>query len=180
MRLFTAIDIAPGVQRNLGALLDQLRPTDKLSWTTLERMHITTKFIGEWPEERIEEMKRTLSAVNEPGAMDIQIRGLGWFPNPRHPRVFWAGVEGGAALKALARGIEETLEKIGVPREDREYSPHLTLARIRERVPLNAMMRAIESLESTDFGFFRATAFYLYLSRSGIYTKLAEFALLNP
>lgn len=177
MRLFTAIDITAGVRNNVSALVDRLRPLARLSWTTADRIHITTKFIGEWPDERLEEMKHTLKNVNAPGPVEIEIRDLGWFPNLRNPRVFWAGVDGGTELKALARATEDAVQPIGVEREDREYSPHLTLARIRERTPLEALSKAVGSLESIRFGSFRAPAFHLYLSRAGRYTKLAEFLL---
>ena len=75
---------------------------------------------------------------------------------------------------------------IGVPREDRKFSPHLTLARIREPIPLNALRDALQvkpkasgaiAKDAFDFGTFRAEAFFLYLSASGRYTKLAEFSL---
>jgi len=177
MRLFTAIDISPEVRGKLGELLARLRPLGKLSWTTADRLHVTTKFIGEWPEERLEEMKRTLASVGSPGPVGIEIRDLGWFPNPRHPRVFWAGVHGGEALQDLARATEDAVHRIGVAREERDYSPHLTLARIRESVPLDALRDEIEALGSTNFGGFSAPLFYLYLSRAGRYTKLADFSL---
>jgi 2'-5' RNA ligase len=177
MRLFTAIDIPGEVQSHLRALLDRLRPAAKLGWSTVEKLHITTKFIGEWPEDRLEEMKAALGKVVAPGEVRIAVRGLGWFPNPRNPRVFWAGVEGGDQLKSLARATEQAAGAIGVPVEDREYTPHLTLARVRDRVPLDALVRTNGSLTCTDFGSFPARSFYLYLSRAGQYSKLAEFAL---
>jgi 2'-5' RNA ligase len=177
MRLFTAIDIPREVQVQLGALLDRLRPAAKLSWSPVEKLHITTKFIGEWPEDRLDEMKLALGKVTAARAVQIAVRGLGWFPNSRNPRVFWAGVEGGEDLKALARATERAVNAIGVAVEDREYSPHLTLARIRERVPLEALQLATTSVKSTGFGSFDARSFHLYLSRGGQYSKLAEFAI---
>ena len=176
MRLFAAIDIDPDVRKKLAELLDRLRPLAKLSWTTADRMHITTKFIGEWPEERLEEMKHTLQSVGSPGVFEVEIRGLGWFPNSRRPRVLWAGVHGGAPLRDLARATEEAVYRSGVKREDRPYSPHLTLARIRETAPLERLAHEVESVE-VNFGRFQAAAFYLYLSRAGRYTKLADFPL---
>jgi 2'-5' RNA ligase len=185
MRLFTAIEIPPyanddgkdDVKGNLRALLDRLRPLAKLSWARVENLHITTKFIGEWPEARLEEMKRALAAVPSQGAIEIHIRGIGWFPNARNPRVLWTGVHAGEPLKALAHATDAAVSAIGVATEDREYSPHLTLARIRQPLPLDALRKAIDSLESTEFGSFVATAFYLYLSAAGKYTKLAQFGL---
>jgi 2'-5' RNA ligase len=177
MRLFTGIDIPDHVLANLSGLLEGLRPTAKITWPRVEKLHVTTKFIGEWPETRLEQMKRALKTVGSPGPITISVRGLGWFPNPRSPRVFWAGIESGPELEALAHSTEKSVEAIGVPKEDRKYSPHLTLARIKERVSLDALRRAIDKLPSVDFGSFPVTSFFLYLSAGGRYTKLAEFPL---
>lgn len=180
MRLFTAIDIDEAVREKLAALLHRLRPLAKLGWTAADRMHVTTKFIGEWPDQRLQEVKQALAGVASPGGMEITIKNLGWFPNARQARVFWAGVEGGAPLRALAQRTEDAVFPLGVPRENRDYSPHLTLARVREAVSavtLEALRREVDALGAAQFGSFRAAAFYLYLSRAGQYTKLAEFPL---
>jgi len=177
MRLFVAIDIPAGVQETLGALLNRLRPTAKLAWTTVERLHITTKFIGEWPEERMEEMKAALAGVDRPGAFEIAIQGLAWFNNGRNSRVLFADVKAGEPLHALARATEETVHRLGIEVGKRAYSPHLTLGRMRDPVPLDDLNRAIDGLASTDFGVFSATSFYLYQSSAGRYTKLAEFSM---
>ena len=177
MRLFVAIDIPPEVKDSLRALLDRWKPLAKLNWSPVDNLHITTKFIGEWPEARLDEMKAGLSEVPVPGPIDIEIRGLGWFPNPRHPRVFWAGIEAGELLRDLARATEQATAKRGVPVEERPYSPHLTLARIRTPVPLHSLREAVSTHESQSFGQFRASAFYLYLSAGGRYTRLKEFSL---
>jgi 2'-5' RNA ligase len=177
MRLFAAIDIPDDVKEKLCLLVDHVRPTAKINWSPIDHLHVTTKFIGEWPDDRIEEIKHTLASVGSPGAIEINVRGIGWFPGPRNPRVFWAGVEGGEGLKLLARSTEDAVYEIGVPREDREYSPHLTLARIREPLPLEPLLKALEMAGPYDFGSFLAPAFYLYLSKGGRYTKLADFSL---
>jgi 2'-5' RNA ligase len=190
MRLFTAIDLPENVEAHLADLIARLRPLSgaahgpndkKLSWTRAGNLHVTTKFIGEWPEQRLEEMKRALRSVGSAGPIAITIRGIGWFPNARNPRVLWAGIQAGEPLQSLAHATEAAVHSIGVAKEDREYSPHLTLARIRERVPqrssLDPLRAAATELESAEFGGFRAIAFYLYLSAGGRYTKLAEFGL---
>ncbi len=177
MRLFTAIDIPEAVKVNLRVLIDRLMPTAKISWSRIDNLHVTTKFIGEWPEARLDELKSALAGMRGAGAIDISIRGIGWFPNARNPRVLWAGVQADRKLAELAAATENAVHAIGVEKEDRPYSPHLTLARIRERVPLDKLRSAIEGLPSTDFGSFRASSFYLYLSAGGRYTRLAEFSL---
>src|SRR5581483_5650316 len=150
MRLFAAIDIPEDVRRHLQTLVDLLRPTAHINWSPVANLHITTKFIGEWPEDRLEEMKAALRGVASTGPIEISVRSLGWFPNARHPRVFWAGIEASDQLAALAEATETAVAKLGVAKEDRKFSPHLTLARIRERVPMEAVLRAIEKLPAVD------------------------------
>jgi len=179
MRLFAGIDLPDDVRNQLGALLDRLCPLAKLAWTPLEKMHVTTKFIGEWPEDRLDEMKRALSEVSAPGSVAVSIRRVGWLPSPRHPRVLYAGVEASKSLNALAAATEQTLERLGIAREDRIYRPHVTLARVRDRVPLGTLKDALKTLELSDFGSYQASSFFLYLSAAGKYTKLQEFRIHN-
>ena len=175
MRLFTAIDLPPGTIENIGSFLARLRPLAKLRWTPTENLHITTKFIGEWPEARIEEMKAALGGVlSQP--IDIAVRGVGWFPNARHPHTFWAGVEGREPLAELARATEQVVAKLGVQAETRVYSPHLTLGRVKDNVRIDEVAA---SAGNPDFGAFQASSFFLYLSANGKYSKLAEFSLIN-
>ncbi len=182
MRLFCGIEIPEAIQARLRALTGRLKPLAKLSWSPVENLHVTTKFIGEWPEDRIEEMKRTLAAVPRPEPFEIAVRGLGWFPNERNPRVFWTGIEAGEGLRCLASDTEKGVAALGVPVEEREFHPHLTLARRRDPVPIEHLRKEVASIvnddaASTDFGHFRAGAFILYLSKGGRYTKLEEYPL---
>jgi 2'-5' RNA ligase len=180
MRLFVAIDIPAEIKDALRCFAARLQPTAKIGWSPVDNLHITTKFIGEWPEPRLDEMKRTLASAQVGGAIEITVKGLGWFPNPRRPRVFWAGVEGGEPLRGLAEATEKAVSTLGVPLEERVYSPHLTLARIREAVPLDRLRQTIESFPAGcgfNFGSFCATQFFLYLSAGGKYTQLAGFPL---
>ncbi len=177
MRLFTAIDLPQDVRQTIDELLSKLRPLAKITWTRAGNLHVTTKFIGEWPEEQLERMKHALAGIPKTGTIDVAIRGIGWFPNDRHPRVLWTGVEASARLKTLAQVTDEAVHAIGAAKEARDYSPHLTLARIRDHAPLDALKRALAKLESTEFGRFQVEQFFLYLSKGGRYTKLAEFSL---
>jgi RNA 2',3'-cyclic 3'-phosphodiesterase len=180
MRLFTAIDIPIDLTEALRSFVSRLRPAAKISWSPVENLHVTTKFIGEWPEQRLDEMKRALASVPVTGPLEITVKGLGWFPKASRPRVFWAGVDGGEALRTLARATDGAVAELGVPGEKRAYSPHLTLARIRETVALDRLHQALQSFPAGcgfDFGSFQATQFFLYLSASGRYTQLAGFPL---
>jgi 2'-5' RNA ligase len=154
MRLFTAIDMPEDVIERLDRLSAGLRPTAPISWSPVANMHITTKFIGEWPDEKVEELIAALRGLPRREPIPIEIHGLGFFPNPRSPRVFWAGVHAPGALGELARETDRALSHLGVPSESRAFSPHLTLACIREPIPLDRLHAAIAALESTDCGAF--------------------------
>ena len=177
MRLFTALDIPPGVKASLAALLDRLRPLAKLHWIPVEKLHVTTKFIGEWPEDRLEELRRALGTVTAPAPVEVAIRRIGWLPNPRSARVLYAGVESSESLTSLAVLTERIAVAAGVPAEPRIYRPHVTLARTRKRVPLGALKHTLAEIELSDIGRYTASSFSLYLSADGKYTKLQEFPL---
>jgi 2'-5' RNA ligase len=178
MRLFTALDLPAAVVRNLEDLLARLKPSARIQWSPPANMHITTKFIGEWPEERLGELEAALAGIAPRPPIAIRVRGLGFFPNPRAPRVFWCGIEA-PGLESLAADTDRAAAALGIPAEDRAFSPHLTLARNKERLNLDPLHKRIETLGALEFGEFEVREFYLYRSalRPGgsVYTKLAEF-----
>ena len=178
MRLFTGLDLPEEVVWNLERLLGELRPAARIVWSAPANLHITTKFIGEWPDERLEELKQALAAVEARAAIEVAVRKVGFFPNARAPRVFWCGVES-PGLARLAADTGDATRRLGVEPEKRAYSPHLTLARIKERADLGRLQAAIQGLGDIEFGRFAASRFFLYRSRlqpgGSVYTKLAEF-----
>jgi 2'-5' RNA ligase len=178
MRLFTGLDLPDDVVGNLERLLGELRPAARIAWSKPANLHITTKFIGEWPEERLDELKRELAAVPERAAIEVAVAKVGFFPNARAPRVFWCGVEG-QGLERLAADTDAATARLGIEPEHRPFSPHLTLARIKERVDLSALDAAIAGLDAQELGRFTASRFFLYRSRlqpgGSVYTKLSEF-----
>ena len=93
MRLFTGLDLPAEVAGNLERLLERLRPTARIAWSPPANLHITTKFIGEWPEERLGELKDVLAALPPRAPLALHIAKVGFFPNPHSPRVFWCGIE---------------------------------------------------------------------------------------
>jgi 2'-5' RNA ligase len=196
-----ALDIPEEVRAAIGALIEKLRPTsdnilagskrspNPARWVRIEGIHVTLKFIGEVPPEKIEPIKASLSQIQftnfPPKAIDLKFHGVGFFPNERRPRVLWAGIEAGAELGALAAAVETSLEPLGIPKEQRIFSPHLTLARFdtaRSKPAASAFDRLHEAISKAgplDFGSSIATEFHLYqsiLKRGGAeYTRLATF-----
>jgi 2'-5' RNA ligase len=184
MRLFTGILIDERVVHNLQLALAPMREAADVRWSPPENFHITSKFIGQWPENRLAELESALRAIVPPGKLEIAIARFGFFPNPRHPRVFFAGVHSGPGLAELAKRIGEALEPLGLPPEDTPYSPHLTLARIgkeHSRESLRSLREYVASMTNFDFGSFVAESFGLFLSKPGrggsVYTRLTEYPL---
>jgi 2'-5' RNA ligase len=180
MRLFVALDI-PGAVRE--ALTHFCRPLRALCpearWVRLEGVHITLKFIGETPPDLAERVRVELSSVPSTGPIELHFAGLGFFPTPRRPRVLWAGITAGVALSGLAGAIEAQLERLGIPRETRDFNPHITLARFDSPKGLDALRAALEKLSTPEFGGTTAREFHLYrsvLKRGGAeYTRLASY-----
>jgi 2'-5' RNA ligase len=180
MRLFTGIALPPHVLENLARVLKELRPLAPLKWSPVENLHITGKFIGEWPEARLKELEHALENLSSTGDFKVSIAEFGYFPNPHNPRTLFAGVQAGPELAQLAARIDEALRPLGVAHENRPYSPHLTLARIKNE-NIRELREHIAHMTNFDFGTFQASEFHLYLSKTdpsgSIYTQLATYFL---
>ena len=184
MRLFTGIALAPDIARSIELLVDQLRPLANIKWSPAGNYHVTTKFIGHWPEGNLPALDSALAAVSRKGGFEISVSGLGFFPRHLAPKVLFAGILAPPALPALAQAIDEAAATAGCPREARDYSPHLTLGRIENaRLKNQNIARLRERLTSNmpahDFGTFSVTEFHLYLSEPGpsgsLYTPLRTY-----
>jgi len=180
MRLFVALEIPSAVRENLAALLKSLRGlSPQTRWARPENLHATLKFIGEVPEAKLADIGRALAGVRSDQLVTLDFRGLGFFPNEKHPRVFWAGIEASPNLKTLAADIEKVTENLGIAREQRPFSPHLTLARFEPpRLP-EKLRVAIQENATREFGSLRTNQFRLIESKlkpSGAeYTTLESF-----
>ncbi len=180
MRLFVALEIPSAVRENLASLLQTLRAVSpQTKWVRPENLHVTLKFIGEVPETKLAGVRVTLASVRSEQSVTLDFHGLGFFPNEKHPRVFWAGIEVSSNLKTLAADIDGATEKLGIPRERHAFSPHLTLARFEPpRLP-EKLRAAIQENSDRDFGSLRTSQFHLIESKlkpSGAeYTTLESF-----
>ncbi len=181
MRLFVALEIPAAVRENLAALLKSFRAiSPQPRWVRAESLHVTLKFIGEMPETKLEAIRNVLDGVRSDQAVTLSFRELGFFPSEKHPRVFWVGIEASPNLKGLAGDIEGGLEKLGVAREKRPFSPHLTLARLPPPGLPVKLRAAIRENAARDFGSLRTHEFHLIESKlkptGAEYTTLARFA----
>lgn len=181
MRLFTAIDLPALALLRLERLLCALRREALVKWSPLDNLHVTTKFIGEWPESRLAELTAALECLTLRNPVELELKTLGWFPNERSPRVLYLGVERNGALEDLAARTSECLEKLGLAKEVRPYSPHLTLARIKDPVPLSRLKQRMAELQPASLGAFTVSSYALFRSDPGsnasVYRKLKDFRL---
>jgi 2'-5' RNA ligase len=180
MRLFVAMDIPDDIRSALAGLSSKLRAACRdARWARTEGLHVTLKFIGETPAEKMEGLKTALASIPPRAPISLKFRGVGFFPNERRPRVLWAGVEASPELAALAAAVEGALDPMEIPREERKFSPHLTLARFDGSRGLEALHAAIEKAGPFEFGSATSKEFHLYqsvLKRGGAeYTRLATF-----
>jgi 2'-5' RNA ligase len=180
LRVFVALEIPADVRNAIGAFERKLEPECRgARWVRPEGIHVTLKFIGEAAPERVERIKAELAGVRAAGAVRIVFRGAGFFPNERHPRVFWAGIEATPNLADLAAEIESRFERLGISRETREFRPHLTLARFKSEEGLPKLRAALASAGPLEFGLMETTEMHLVESRlergGAVYTRLATF-----
>jgi RNA 2',3'-cyclic 3'-phosphodiesterase len=181
VRVFVAMDVPEEVKQKIREFVKKLEPICRgARWARVEGMHVTLKFVGEVPGEKVEKIKKALEGVQS-ASVEMNFRGVGFFPNAKHPRVFWAGIEATPNLAQIATEIETRLERLGIAREGRAFRPHLTLARFKSEEGLPALREATEKAGAMEFGGTRASEFHLYeskLMRGGaVYTKLATYLM---
>lgn len=193
MRIFIALDIDEALRHRIARFLDGVRGfAPDARWVRPESLHITLKFIGETAPENVDGIKQALKAV-EVNAIEMNIRGSGFFPGAKSPRVFWVGIEAGPSLAALASAVDERVAALGIAKEDHPFSPHLTLARggggsrpPRSKIEgfkpsFQRLQEKLAALPVPEFGTMTAREFFLYqshLSHGGSrYEKLAGFTL---
>jgi len=193
MRIFIGIDLNSEVRGRIARFVEGVQGfAPDARWVRPESLHITLKFIGEQMPEQTEAITGRLRRV-ENSAFEIHAGGYGFFPTVKAPRVFWIGIHG-PHLAALAEIIDAAVAELGIPREDRPYSPHLTLARAggrsgspkwRQGDAPNAVFAVLEqrlaAMGELDFGRMFAHEFILYQSQlspgGSKYTKLQRFPL---
>jgi len=153
MRLFVAIELPGDVREALGRLQHELqrRGLEKLRWVQPEGIHLTLKFLGETPAERVTAISEALAGVAVGIAPhELTLGGLGTFGGSR-PRVLWLDLGGDVeAVRALQERIESALGELGFERETRGWSPHLTLARVRPEAAREAASAIPTALGAVD------------------------------
>lgn len=170
----------PALRTRLGAEIERLRPHARgVGWVAPENLHLTLKFLGGVEPARLPAIAAALAQVAGRGApFELALHGLGAFPSATRPRVFWAGVSAGApALDALAAQVEAALVGLGFPPEDRPFSAHVTLGRVREPRRDPSLATALDGAASLALGAFVVEG--LALMRSDLSPRGARYSPLG-
>jgi 2'-5' RNA ligase len=174
------MEIPEAVRGAIQEFVRKLEPESRgARWARVEGMHVTLKFVGEVSPEKVEQIKKELQGVRSATAVELNFCGVGFFPDAKHPRVFWAGIEATPNLAEIAEEIETRLERLGIAREERAFHPHLTLARFKSEEGLPRLREAIEKAGAMEFGSTKSGELFLVESKllrgGAVYTKLAAF-----
>lgn len=180
MRIFVALSISAEARDVFSAVLAEFRRADpKTRWIDPANLHVTLKFIGNVATEKLPPIEQALATITGLRPFELELRGLGFFPNERRPAVIWAGIAAPPELAALATKIDEVVSTCGIPRETRPFAPHLTLARFKEpRLP-EALLTQASHLRDRFFARQSVGEFQLMESRlksgGAEYTTLRTF-----
>ncbi len=151
MRTFIAVELPEHIKKEIEVLQAPLKKTNAfVSWVKPGNIHITLKFLGEVPEEKIEQVfSASELALRNATKFKMNLKDTGAFPDFRRPRVIWIGAgKGGEELSHMASKIEEEMAKIGYPKEKRKFSPHFTIGRVKSAKNIEKLA---ELVKSTDF-----------------------------
>ena len=184
MRAFISIEIPAEAKREMAELQRGLQNAGvSASWTRLEGIHLTLKFLGEIQEAQVPVIMVSLvRAGGNSSGFRIEIAGAGAFPDQKNARVVWLGITGDAAgLMKLQAVVEAAMVGAGFEREDRVFTPHLTLGRIRHIRSRDAWLKALDELKHIRLPGFDVKSVCLMKSElkpsGAVYTELGRVAL---
>lgn len=186
MRTFIALPLPAGVIAMLAETQRRLKDHGiAIRWVRPENIHLTIKFLGEIPTERIEALTRAMQVVGSRfQPLSLTAGGVGVFPGIKRPRVLWAGLQGDIeALGALYRALDRGLWEIGFPSEKRSFKGHLTLGRIKKRIDSRLLGHAMADVGSIQSDVFKADEMILFRSdlkpQGAVYTEIERVPLLG-
>ncbi|MHB0945709.1 MAG: RNA 2',3'-cyclic phosphodiesterase [Sedimentisphaerales bacterium] len=182
MRLFIAIDIDDTVKSAVVKLQSQLkqglRNGNGLKWVPPEQMHLTLKFLGEVDNGRIDEIGEAIkTACFEKKAFEFELSAVGTFGRPT--KVLWLGSEKQSSeLIALAESVEQAMQELGFEKENRPFSAHLTLARVKDAGVEKNLRRVVNENQKAEIPAIKVDSVYLYKSQltldGPVYTLLRK------
>ena len=180
IRCFIAFDINDeAILTRLGEAQERLVKTGAdLKLVETQNIHVTLRFLGEIPPQLVKPVQEEMKMVKFP-SFDIELRGLGVFPNLRHPNVVWVGIKRGAEeLRGIFAQLEPKLQTLGFRPDARGFSPHITIARVKSGRNKTELITQITQMENLEIGIVKADALRLKKSvltpKGPVYSTLYE------
>ncbi|MDD1751116.1 MAG: RNA 2',3'-cyclic phosphodiesterase [Methanothrix sp.] len=184
MRLFIAIEIPGEIKQEMADVQRRLRDIGvDAGWTRPEGIHLTLKFLGETPESKVPDILDALTrALGGTGGFRLEVERVGTFPNAKNARVVWVGVSGDIErLMNLQTAVEDAMAGLGLERDDRPFTPHLTLGRIKYLRSKEKWLNILEEIKNIKLAGFDVKAVALMkseLKRTGaVYTEIGRVEL---
>jgi len=143
------------LRSRISAIQEQFRQAaPEVKWVAEENLHITMKFLGGVDESRVDSISDALAgAITGTEPFSVTVSGVGAFPNVRRPRTIWVGVSAGAGrLAAVADNVESAMARMGFPKEERRFSAHITIGRVRPEQKVDALSDALQSADVGELG----------------------------
>jgi len=179
LRCFIAIELPEGLKKTIDMYVERLKAAGAdVKWIPSKNLHFTLKFLGSTPEKLIPDINKRLTKIAEMHhSFTIQIVGAGVFPNIKHPRVVWLGIQDSEDIIKLQCGIDKSMAEFGFEREDREFKPHLTIGRIRSLKNVDMLIKELATLKDVDFG--KIEVKNIVIMKSELKPSGAEYFRLN-
>ena len=153
LRCFIAIEIPETIKKSIAAIIDNLKKSDSdVKWVSEENIHITLQFLGETEESLIPDIKGALYKILAPySSFYIKIADVGCFPSGKRPRVIWVGIKESQSLINLYKDISNEMVKFGYQKEERGFTPHVTIGRVKSNRNMRELLSRLDELKVTDF-----------------------------
>jgi 2'-5' RNA ligase len=167
IRTFIAATLPQEITQQLGLLQEQLkRSTADVKWVQPHNIHVTLKFLGEIDEQKLEEIAAILQdTAKKEACFTASLSCLGAFPRMTSPRVIWVGLDKGKEeLSRIAKELEEKINRVGIPPEDRPFASHVTLGRVRSPANLHRLIKTLAEITCLPVGEFPVTKITLFKS----------------
>jgi 2'-5' RNA ligase len=185
VRSFVAIELPEVVKKGIAEIKSQYSDMEGVSWIKPEGAHLTIKFLGEIGMDVVDGLACALEPVMEkvkPFKMKIEDAGV--FPNPSKPRVLWLGVKEEKNLKQIHLKVDEEARKVGISKEEKNYHPHITIARIKSDEPSHKLKEFLKEFKGKTLWSdveVKSIVIYKSILRSdgAEYEKLYEIPLLG-
>lgn len=184
MRAFIAIELPPEIKNSLAELQNQLKSSGAdVKWVKPDNIHLTLKFLGEIDQSKLDKISKILEDISrEKKSFPLRLASVGAFPKINYPRVIWAGIDAGdSETKEIAKELEAEIAKVGIPKEDRPFSSHITIGRTRTTLNQEKLVQILKILEHNlgnkkwEFMVTKITLFKSTLTPKGpIYEVLKE------